>query len=160
MFDKNKFYKLLHELDDCDKAMEELLDFEMKLTSKITNLKIKCNHDLIISYGLDLCGNKMAICLVCGSHLALDKTVDVLSKRKLNKNSIIDITDIIDVSKEFGMYSNSLGCLYLRAKEKLKTILNSGEELSLEEIKIRIINDLIMYERDLKVKRLEKVKID
>ena len=160
MFNKNKCLKDMHEFDNLDEVEKELNDLQMKMQVKRIKLQKECSHDLILSYGFGLADNKMSVCLICGTHLSLDKTLDVLSKKEVSKDSIIDVSDLINLDKESGKFSERILHLYLRAKEKLQSILNEDEKLSLEEIKIRIINDLIMYERDLKVKRLGKVKID
>lgn len=158
MFDKNKNLKTIHEVNCNNEAIKELEMIVKKLEEKRMKIQDECNHDLIVCYGIESNGEqniRRGKCVICGNYFELDGTFDMFTEKDVEEKSIIDMNTIIS-----GLSSTHLKRLYLKAKDMLQLLLNSDEELSLEEVKIRIFNYLILYERDLKVKKLAKVKID
>ena len=160
LFDKKKNFNIKSRIELYKDAINRLEKFQSEILSKKDELQDSCSHDLILCYGIGKNDEqilKSARCLTCGNYYELDGTFDTFTERDVNKDSIIDITNILETPNRM---IRGRSMVYLRAKDKLEELLRSKKELSLEEVKMMIINDLIMYERNSKVNRLEKVKID
>lgn len=160
MVDKKRNLYVKSKVEQNEYILKKLELLKAQIISKRDELQDICSHDLILCYGTTKNDElKKARCLTCGNYFELDGTFDMFTECDVNKDSIIDITDIIsDEICNRSIYGKDL--IYLRAKDKFEELLKSEKELSLDMLKMHIINDLIMYERDLKVKKLEKVKID
>ena len=160
MFDKNKNLRIKSKIEEYEDTIKRLEDLKSKIVSKRDELQDSCSHDLILCYDILDDGHqilKQGRCLTCGNYFELDGTFDMFSERDINKNSIIDITNVLDIDNKMICGRN---LIYLRAKDIFQRLISSDEIVSLEVMKIRIINSLILKERDLKLKKLERVKID
>lgn len=159
MFDRSRCFKTITDVNCFNEKEKELKNLEMKLKEKKNQIQEECKHDLILCYCIDFGVQiiRKGKCLICGKDFELVNNFDLLSNSYVNTKSILDVNvnNILDNTNEIDLNS-----FYLLAKDMLQLILSENKELSLEEVKMRIVNYLILKERDLEVKRLEKVKID
>ena len=153
---KNKFNKINVTLKRYKEIINHYESLKKDIEENIENVQNVCNHDLILAYGYDLCGNVLSNCLICNKHLCLNDNYELFSEKQIDKNRIIDIKDkLSNITQMYIRYNSKNIVLY--AQDELRNILNN-ENLNIEEIKQRIYNKVIEYDNLVNKERISLVK--
>lgn len=121
---------------------------------------MECNHDLVFIFNKDLELNHMqGKCLICDNLIGIFsyyvkdfKTHEFQDYE--NKASFVDVNTLIDATgvvpkRTLELYNCGEYCTAVRARVKFLTLINSGEELSRDEVKKLILEDAIKYDQEL-----------
>lgn len=165
-------YSELKLLDDRMKHLNLLLEETKRKKEDIIN---NCSHDLVLAFKEKKYGDLFlweCECLLCKERLDLTLNQRIYSfgdKKALSKR--IDLDNIINIiacvsentREQYleGKYTY-LGCE--RARNRLIELINSDENLTKEEVKYKILTDLMLFDHQLKNNNFkeytnEKVKI-
>ncbi|MBQ3020686.1 MAG: hypothetical protein IJD92_00500 [Bacilli bacterium] len=130
----NRTNKPVNSLREEIKRLELLKE---ELENKIIEIQFNCEHNLILSYALDnncISKVKRSRCLLCDKYLELDDDFEMFSEKIIDKDCVLDITDVIKDNGKFYIE---------KAKEKLEEIIEKEESYDLSLIKREIREYLV-----------------
>lgn len=115
----------------------ELRDQEFYAAQSIDSIKRNCNHDLILYLDKDQHkdDNGFSICLECLKPMHI---------KEPNNENIINVADLLP-EKYICTYVNGKNVLAIRARNTLIMLAKTYTEISFDELKQLIIEDLVCY---------------
>ena len=152
-FDLYKYENNQNKLKKYENKIKLLEELKQDVIKSKEQFQDKCEHDLVLCYDFNLIGGKTAKCLMC------DKNFRLYEEKNIEYKNIIDVTPFIEdeLQKTFKYGSN---ILVIRAKEKIKELIlyskNNELDLSKDDVKSILTDDLIKYAELEKVKKLIK----
>jgi len=108
-----------------------------------------CNHDLLLHLGKEEISDKdtgTTFCLTCGRLM-------YITDEARNRANVIDVEGII-APEYLCAYDNDKNILVTRAMIKLLSLSFTKGEMSLEEIKANILEDLVYYTDELSYRKI------
>lgn len=127
--------KIIQDLEENERKIEELKQENAKI-------RLSCNHEFVLCLGkysmFDILPFPYCKCLCCKRSFRLGAP----KEEDIDINSIIDIRDKISEDDILTMQRNE-PVLVIQGHNKLKEILENNPELSKEEIKEIILEDLL-----------------